>query len=207
MEKNCAVVSGGAKSTLAGIENADFVVAVDHGLDYLLEAGIRPDLAMGDFDSCAGNVPSGVKSVRLPRRKADTDTLAAFRHCLDLGYRNFTVYCAFGRRLDHLLANIQSFAFLAGQGGNVRVIGDDDELILIHDTEIILPARGPDHSLSVLSLSQVSLGVDIEGAEYEVHDFRMESVFPIGVSNEWKHGDVRIAVKQGTLAVIVSRKR
>ena len=51
MKKLCAIISGGQSDDLAGIRDADFIIACDRGYAYAKEAGIRPDLLVGDFDS------------------------------------------------------------------------------------------------------------------------------------------------------------
>ena len=44
MKKLCAIISGGQSDDLAGIRDADFIIACDRGYAYAKEAGIRPDL-------------------------------------------------------------------------------------------------------------------------------------------------------------------
>lgn len=58
--------------------DGDFIIAADAGLSALEKAGVRADLAVGDFDSL-GHVPKLEKTVCHPVDKDDTDTALALR--------------------------------------------------------------------------------------------------------------------------------
>ena len=49
MKKLCAIISGGRRASLDGIENADWIIACDKGYQYAEEAGVRPQLLVGGF--------------------------------------------------------------------------------------------------------------------------------------------------------------
>ncbi|GCF95801.1 thiamine pyrophosphokinase [Enterococcus florum] len=108
------LVAGGDPAYWPSFDSADYdrFVGIDRGNLFLLERGITPDIAVGDFDSLsekervlvfeqAGDVS------RSPAEKDDTDTQLAlektFRHYPD---GRITIIGATGGRLDHLLANI-----------------------------------------------------------------------------------------------------
>ena len=115
MEKLCLIVSGGAFAPLPeDLRAPDFVIACDRGWQYAARLGVTPDLIVGDFDSAAAP-RAGAPVERLPTRKDDTDTMYAARRATELGYRNVAVCCAFGGRLDHTLANIQTAAWIAAR--------------------------------------------------------------------------------------------
>ena len=48
-------------------------------------------------------------------------------------------------------------------------------------------------------------GVDLEGAKYPLRDAEVRPSWPIGVSNEWASEAARITVREGILAVVLSR--
>ena len=79
MKKLCAIISGGRRAPLDGIENADWIIACDKGYQYGGEAGVRPQLLVGDFDSYTGSLPADIPILDLPVEKDDTDTMAAIR--------------------------------------------------------------------------------------------------------------------------------
>ena len=86
MKKLCAIISGGQADDLAGIRDADFIIACDRGYAYAKEAGIRPDLLVGDFDSYKGERDKRVPVLDLPVEKDDTDTMAAVRWAVSEGF-------------------------------------------------------------------------------------------------------------------------
>lgn len=198
-----AIVSGGQFSPLREMERCDYIVACDRGYEYLREAGIRPNLLVGDFDSYEGPLPADIQRLDLPVEKDDTDTMAAIRYAVSHRCKCIYLYCALGGRLDHLLGNLQAAAFAAAHGIRVRIIDEKNEMVVFTDGEITIPER-EGYSLSVLALSDRCTGVSIRGVKYELENATVENKFPIGVSNQWR-GTAKIAVERGVLAVIQSK--
>ena len=130
MEKTCAILSGGAYSSPAGIEDAELVITCDKGYAYAVRAGIKPDLFVGDFDSLTGGVAADVPVLKLPFEKDDTDTMAAVRYAVEHGYTRLRLYCALGGRLDHLLGNLQAAVFAVRHGARVEVVDDADSMLI-----------------------------------------------------------------------------
>ena len=62
-------------------------IGVDRGIEVLIDQGINPIYAIGDFDSIRDeNLLSNLKIERLPTRKDVTDTHAALEYAIDKGY-------------------------------------------------------------------------------------------------------------------------
>lgn len=93
-------------------EPGEFIVGVDSGLDYLVENGIRIDLAVGDFDSVNPLLLDEVlrrakEVVRLSPQKNMTDLAYAIDYLYNtMEYGSITVYGGIGGRVDHFLANL-----------------------------------------------------------------------------------------------------
>lgn len=202
MEQLCAIVSGGEPGPLTGIDRASMVIACDKGCLYLQQAGIRPGLFVGDFDSFPGPLPGEIPVLDLPREKDDTDTMAAMRWALAHGYGEIYLYCALGGRLDHLLGNLQAGAFAVERGARVMILGARDTLYLLGSGSLTLPPQ-PGRSLSLLSLSDRCTGVTIQGVKYPLVNAELTNRFPIGVSNEWE-STAELSVQAGILAVLLS---
>lgn len=203
MKQHCVIISGGRFSELTGIGAADFVIACDRGVEYAARGGVRPDLLVGDFDSYHGVLPEGVPVLDLPVEKDDTDTMAAIRWAVGEGYRAFTICCALGGRLDHLLGNLQAAVFAVEHGARVHITDSENELYLFSKGSLVLPPRSG-WSLSVLAMTDVCGDVSIRGAKYPLSHVRVTNSFPIGISNEWQ-GDVEITAGEGVLLVISSK--
>ena len=133
MKKLCAIISGGQSDDLGGIRDADFIIACDRGYAYAKEAGIRPDLLVGDFDSYKGERDKRVPVLDLPVEKDDTDTMAAVRWAVSEGFSEIRLYCALGGRLDHLMGNIQALGFACERGVKASLLGRDASFVFLHD--------------------------------------------------------------------------
>mgnify|MGYP002555171580 CR=1 FL=1 len=205
MKQLCAIISGGQEDTLCGIEAADFIIACDRGYVYARNAGIRPDLLVGDFDSYQAPLPDDIPTVTLPHEKDDTDTLYAVRTALKANFAEIWFYCALGGRLDHTYANLQTAAFAAAEGVKVRFLQNETEIRIVHNTAVTIPAK-KGFALSVFSMDNAADGVSIAGAQYNLDHAQITNTFPIGISNEFIDGNpVQISVQNGTLMIICIR--
>ncbi len=206
MEGTCLIVSGGDFCPLPDeLRGAAFVIACDRGYVYAERLGLTPDLIVGDFDSAPP--PTGAAPVkRFPSRKDDTDTMLAAREALAHGFADVAVCCAFGGRLDHTLANLQTAAYLAAHGARTRLLGENTEALVFAGGGARIPRR-EGWSLSVFALGGVCEGVTIRGTKYECENETLTGDFPLGVSNVWASEAAEIRLRRGTLLVIQSRLR
>ncbi|WP_414840116.1 thiamine diphosphokinase [Carnobacterium sp. TMP28] len=111
-----AIMVGGPESYLPDIKNSlpDNVIwiGVDRGAIRLLDYGIKPVLALGDFDSITSeelsHLRNKIRDVRqFPAEKDATDTELAVRVAFEeFTPEEVTLYGATGGRLDHLLNNL-----------------------------------------------------------------------------------------------------
>ncbi len=204
MSKSCLIISGGEYAPFEKPAEGCLVVACDRGYEHARRAGIRPDLLVGDFDSCAAAVEEGVEILRFPPEKDDTDTLLALRIALARGCRELTLVCALGGRLDHTLANLQALVFAAEQGCAARICSPDTEILTLREGSLRLPRR-EGFSLSVFAADGVCRGVYIRGAKYPLEDAELRPGLPLGVSNEWAAPEAEISVREGTLLIVEAR--
>ena len=182
----------------------DYIIAADGGLRYLAQEGIAADLVIGDFDTLC-YIPKHSNVITLSREKDDTDTLAAVREGLKLGFDTFLFYGCTGGRIEHTLANIQTLAYLS-QIGKQGFLFDKDSIMttITNDSRSFLVHRKG--FVSVFSLSNQSEGVCLKGFKYELNDAVVESHFPIGVSNEFVGKASEVSVQNGTLLIVFPRK-
>ena len=204
MNDLCLIVSGGEFAPLPeDLRRPAFVIACDRGWQYARRLGLSPDLTVGDFDS-APPPETGAPVERVPTRKDDTDTMLAARRALEKGFRDIAVCCAFGGRLDHTLANLQTAAWLVSHGARVRLTGTDTDALAFSGGTAEFPRRDG-WSLSVFALTDACDGVSIRGTKYECESAALTSAFPLGVSNVWAEEEAVISVKSGILLVMQSR--
>ena len=186
----------------APIQENDFILAADGGLNHLKRLGITPNEILGDFDSL-GYAPIGANV--FPVEKDDTDAMLAARRGLELGFREFLFYGSLdGPRLDHTIANFQTLQFLADNGATGYLIGNTYLATVITNETLIFPA-GAEGILSLFCLGPDAKGVSIEGLHYPLEGGTLTCGFPLGVSNHFTGQEARITVSQGSLLCLWDR--
>ena len=181
----------------------DLVIAADAGYARLLQAGIRPHIVIGDFDSL-GNVPDADHVITLPAEKDITDTWAAVEQGRQRGYARFALYGCTGGRIDHTIANLQTAANLAGHGKECRIMDGSRVITAIADGAELTFDETYRGYISVFSHSD-ACRVTIRGLKYELEAATLINRFPLGVSNEFTGRQASISVTGGIALVIYDR--
>lgn len=193
--------------------NHDLIIGVDRGSLLLIEMGINPDLALGDFDSLKvdelAKIERTVKDIRYSNPIKDlTDSELMIRTAfLDYQVTGLTIYGASGGRLDHSLVNL--FMFLS------PVVRHFSEKVKIVDQQNIVVYCLPGHRkilrqagypyFGVFCLGQIS-HLSIKHAKYPLMDF--STAYPkVFSSNEFLAGEdyFMLSFKAGIVAVIFSK--
>jgi thiamine pyrophosphokinase len=178
----------------------DYVIAADRGFDSLLAFGVRPDMAVGDFDSL-GRTPTHPNVVQLPVEKDDTDMMFALRKGLEKGYRRFVLLGGVGGRLEHTLANLQALGWLTTQGAQGFLAGEKTVATVLRNGSITFPERMEGY-LSVFCGSGEAQGVTLSGLRYTMENGALTSSYPLGVSNEFTGQRARVSVENGCLLLL-----
>lgn len=204
--KICYIFGAGEQSSCdIRLSGSDLVIAADGGFDYLKKLGLRADVVLGDFDSLSDSQNLPEDFIRYPQEKDDTDMMIAIKEGLARGYRTFRIYGGLGGRLDHTIANLQSLTFLAENQAVGTLYSDYYQITVIKDGTLSfakdMPENVPGNLCSVFSLSDISVGVSIQGLKYELDRVTLTNGFPLGVSNEFLGKKSFIHVEKGTLAV------
>ncbi len=198
----CIVGAGEVSSSELFVPEGAFVIAADGGLTALENAGIYPDLIMGDFDSL-GEIPKGENVILSSPEKDDTDTMLAVKKSLEMGAKTLLIYGGLGGRFDHSLANLQTLAYIARAGSRGYLIGDGIICTAIMNSGLGFPPE-MEGMLSVFSLSEISHGVKLKGLKYPLSDHSLYFYEPLGVSNEFIGAKAFVSVDDGVLALIWS---
>lgn len=204
VKNRCVLIGAGEmKITQLSLEEDDFVIAVDGGLDHCKRLQIRPNLLVGDFDSVESDLTEyRGELIKLPCEKDDTDMIFAIKEGMKRGYNDFLLYGATGGRLDHTIANIQTLIFINSMHAKGMILDDKLEIQVLTNHNTITFGKERKGILSVFSLDAESKGVNITGMKYELADATIHSNFPIGVSNEFIGEPGSVSVEDGTLLLI-----
>lgn len=206
MENSICSIICGAPCGMGGLKRelvSGFVIAADSGLDRCAEAGIIPDLAVGDFDSAKTEVPKGVEIVTVPSEKDDTDTHLAAQIALERGFGELRLFCALGGRISHSMANIQLLRELKKKGVRAALFGERSAVFLLRGESVEIPRFSG--FLSLFALDETSV-VSESGVKYPLNRHTLTNDFPLGVSNEITAETAQITVHAGLCAVVLEEE-
>ena len=197
--RTCLIFGAGDYYGLAApASETDYIIAADGGYRYCVEAGLAPDLVIGDFDSL-GYVPKG-NVITVPVEKDDTDMELAAKKGLALPADRFILYGGTGGRPDHTLANLQLLQMLSRKGKSAFLIGDG--ICFTAVTNGVLPlAGGTEGTVSVFDFAENARGVSVRGMKYTLENGTLAGSVTLGVSNSLTGAPAEIEVKSGTLLV------
>jgi len=213
-DKRAVIFSGGLlEDWMVGeIRPGDYVIGADRGALFLVRRGVRPDLAIGDFDSVTGEEKARImeQSRRFedcdPVMKDFTDTEMAFTRALERSPGRIVIFGGLGRRMDHSLANVHLLKRAADRGIRCEIMDSSNRIALVTPHMPARLTKGRYPYISLLPLSMVVEGITLNGFRYPLIDFRMELGTSRGISNELVDGEGTITVRSGCLLVMESRE-
>ena len=147
----------------------EFVIAVDAGFAYLEELGVKPDMAVGDFDSL-GYLPKCRRVSRFPVKKDKSDMELALEKAVAWDYDDLVVYAALGGRLDHTIANLQLFAKFSEREFYVTAVGEGSALRALTGPDVMDLPLLESGTVSVFSANDCARGVIETGMLYSLDD-------------------------------------
>ena len=209
-EKRCVIISAGEihnyERARAFLRDDDFFIFCDAGLSHAGGLGVKPDVVVGDFDSCEPGDLEWWKErceiIQLPREKDDTDTMFAVKLAVERGYCDFVLLGAMGGRFDHALGNVSILLYLNGLGKKAVLI-DDYSLMQIAGKEPFYIEDSCSY-FSVLTVAGNVSGVNIKNAKYPLENASLTPDFQLGISNEVLPGKVaEVSVESGRVLVVV----
>jgi thiamine pyrophosphokinase len=208
MSKCFIVVSylEGSLEELIDFQEGDAIISADGGYHKVLEIGLTPDLIIGDLDSMTLPLPEGIELCRLPVEKDDTDTLAALKKAIELGFRQVILVGGLGGRLDHTIANLHCLSYALFAGVQLEIRDDKNRAFLFEPSVVRIP-RVPNHYLSLFSYTETCRGVTTQGLYYPLSGATLTHSYPLGVSNHFTEEEAVISFTSGKLLVIISQDK
>lgn len=182
------------------INENDFVIAADRGLEELEKHGIVPDLTVGDFDS-SKKIPDK-NAVVLPIEKDVTDSHAAVDIAVKNGCDEIHIYGGMGGRPDHTMANYSLVASLAKKGIKAFLTGEGYTVCAVQNSSLTLSGQ-KGKTVSVFSWTDKSEGVTLRGLKYPLNGATLTSDFALGVSNSFVDENAQVSVEKGILLVML----
>lgn len=190
------------------VKEKDYVLCADGGLRHAINAGIKPDGAIGDFDSINETIKeylikNNIPIYKFPIEKDETDTELGIDHLLEIGCTDITLVGVTGTRLDHTLANIFILRNLHKKGVTARIINFNNTIYYV-DNEISFN-RKDGYYISVIPISSEGVIVTLEGFYYPLKDSTINFSSTLGVSNKIveEYGEIKII--KGEALIIEAR--
>lgn len=203
------IVAGGLLSSAVIIKHKletfkhndyDYVIAVDSGYNNCKKLDIRPNLLVGDLDSVVNFDNNSCESIKLKTSKEQTDLRYSVSHAVKIGAKSIVFLCMTGRRMDHLLNNIDIMNYAYKQ--NVKCT-------LIDEFNVVTPLMGKkrfnnfSRYVSVLPITQKVICTATH-MKYPMDHYTIKQGNIISVSNEATFSRYTINIEEGLALIIQS---
>lgn len=204
------IFSGGHLGTwaLQELQPGDFLLGVDRGAVFLLQQGLQPDYAIGDFDSVTPEEFAQIKEQSKdvwscdPIQKNETDTEMALNWALEQRPGEIVLFGVLGNRFDHSLANVHLLTKALKSGIPCYIVDEKNEILLIDKTTFIKKNRFP--QISLLPLTSKVTGITLKGFQYPLQQATLTIGNSLGISNVLQEETGTIELAEGQLLVIKS---
>ncbi len=209
MEKigRCVIIGASPDTNIDFIRNAvqaeDYVICADGGADFARAAGIRVDLAVGDFDS--GAIPADAPVEQYPPEKDYTDLELAVKRGVESGFRRFLILGGTGGRLVHTIMNLMLLFRCARHG--IEVMLEDSELLAYVLTGAEASSRiPPGVTYSVFSVGGDSIVSEV-GAKYPLDHHILPGFDSTGVSgvSNFSQDGAEVILHRGNLLIVIEK--
>jgi thiamine pyrophosphokinase len=185
---------------------ADLIVAADGGARYALEAGVVPDLVVGDMDSLGEDLTLEVERLgatleRHAVRKDKMDGQLAVLAARERGATAANLLCAVGGTLGALFAVPQILLAAERIGLRSTVVADRGRIFVIEAGARSVQGD-PQDSVSIFPLSGPATGVTLESMEYPLENASLEPGDTLGFHNELIGREATVSVGKGAVLVV-----
>lgn len=192
---------------------AEYVIGVDRGLQFLYRNQVMPTHIVGDFDSVEAElVEFYERQTQVPIRKFRpekdaSDTEIALHLAIELGAERVWILGGTGSRLDHVMANIQILKIAHDQGIKAY-LQDSNNRIFLAEKEVMLCKQNQfGDYFSVFPFGGIVEDISIEGAKYPLSHYRLCPNSSMCVSNELQEEQVKITFPTGMIVLMETRDK
>jgi len=181
------------------IDNQNFIIACDGGYNNCKKLNIKPDLILGDFDSLQEFEFDNI--LKFPKEKDKSDFELAIDYGFEKGFKDFEIWGAIGKRLDHTLFNISLLLRIKKEGSNA-IIYHPPYIVFIIDKEYNFGVRNSGF-VSFYPLTSEIKGLTIKGMKYELNEKDIYLGSTETLSNEFIGKESFVNFKEGIILVIL----
>ena len=209
--KKCLIVAAAPENNLDYVREwielyHPVIFCADDGLKHLKKLQIEPDWLIGDLDSIS--VPHTIHSklLKLPCEKDEYDAQVCVRKAIELGFRDLTLVCASGGRIDHFLCNLSILEMAEELGAKCQFL-DHENLIFFHPGGQQIYKRKNYRYVGIIPLDPVLTDVTLIGLKYPLSHGTLYRKHIISISNEPVDENFSIEIGSGKALVIFSERQ
>jgi thiamine pyrophosphokinase len=189
------------------LRDDDLIIAVDGGTCHAWEAGVDPQLVIGDLDSLTGEEQerlrsSGAEISSFSPHKDKTDLELALLRAASAGAEEILVLAALGGRLDQTIANLLLLTLPELVDRDVRIV-QGRQMAFVIRSEALFRGR-PGDTVSLIPLGGDAVGVVARGLEWPLDDETLRFGPARGISNVLTKEQAVVGVRQGLLLCVVT---
>lgn len=191
-----------------------FIIGVDKGLNVLEQLNIKPNLALGDFDSADETVREQYisnpehfegKCMVFQSEKDFSDTHIAVLEAIKLRPEKVIILGATGTRVDHMMANLGILKLLLDAGICGQILDANNRITLVNDKITLYKKNLYGPYVSLIPYTDFVSGVTLKGFKYNVENITIVKEESIGISNELREEEGFVTLKEGYLYVMETK--
>ncbi len=197
------------RMTIDEIRGCDLILCTDGALAWALEAGVKPDVLIGDMDSIDPKLleqydRDTIEIIRLPVQKDDTDAQAAVDLAMERGADTFIITGALGGRLDHAMGNLMLLIRLMRRGKEAKMV-DDQQVVMAAGSETLLHGK-PGGTISIIPFGDGLFIEKTEGLAYPIVHKSIPCDITLGISNVFTKTTASVSITAGTAIIIMQKQ-
>ncbi|MFD0771048.1 thiamine diphosphokinase [Bacillus sp. CGMCC 1.60114] len=183
--------------------------AVDRGVYRLLQYGIIPQVAFGDYDSVTEEELVWMQEQKqdlhiVPKEKDQTDLEIAINWAVEQEPEQIRIFGATGGRLDHSLANIQMLLKGLRANINMSIVDYKNEIFVKESGAYTIEKNSSFPYISFVPVTEIVTGITLRGFKYPLTDKKIEWGSTLCISNELVAEKGTFSFTSGILMVIRS---
>lgn len=188
------------------IKSDDFIICADGGLEYARKLGIKPDLAVGDFDSYKGEIAEITeKKIILDTHKDETDTLCCINEGIKNGCDTFLLLSALGGRFDHSFANLSLLQYITDKNCKGYIKTENETVTMLKKGVYTFEnLKGKTFSLFPFACDKAV--VSYKNTEYPLLNGDVQSSTAVGISNVFTDSKSEITIHSGYAILFINEK-
>lgn len=210
--RKCLIIAAGPEKDLSYVTNFisryhPYIFCADGGLHHLNQLGLQANWIIGDFDSAPKPFNPVSNLLCLPTDKEETDTQVCVKKAIELGFRDITLVCASGGRIDHFLCNLSVLEMAWEDAGAVcRLLNSQNEICYHPGGYYSYDLNQEYDYVSIIPLDEKLEDVTLKGLKYPLTHQTLYRHHMISISNETVASVFSIEIGKGKAFIIFSAK-